>query len=181
MLVKLVGVFVASFCLIELAGANDPVEEKAVQVFISAECKSLFYGPDFVYTDANGKAIKEEKRAKPDYVPWDSTRAKPMSYADARTSIVFYVESDGRHLAAIGPDGKLLWVRNPFEDRHFCPYRTARPVIGRMEAADSARHTSAIKYWGGDVSHAIIFLQFDSSQFGVVDEVTGDFYPEGQN
>jgi hypothetical protein len=181
MVIKLVAVFVAYVCLIQLVEAAAPVEEKAIQVFISPECKNMFYGPDFVDVDANGRVIKTEKKPKPDYVPWDSARAKPRSYKDPRTTIIFYVESDGRHLAAIGPDGTLLWIRNPFKDRHGCPYRTPRPVITLMEATDSAQHTSAIEYWHGDKNHHFIFIQFDSSQFGVIDQVTGDFYPEGQN
>src|SRR5271170_836020 len=53
----------------------------------------------------------------------------PSTYRDPDSGIAFYVESDGRHLAAIDANGKLLWVRNPFLDRNLCPYRSAHPYI----------------------------------------------------
>src|SRR6185437_8879935 len=54
---------------------------------------------------------------------------KPLAYRDKQTGVLLYVESDGRHLAAISPQGELLWVRDPFVDKNLCPYRTARPTI----------------------------------------------------
>ncbi|SRR5258708_788715 len=74
---------------------------------------------------------------------------------DPGTSITFYVESDGRHLAAMDSQGKLLWVRNPWEDaRAFCPYRTPKPVV------------ASLKSIGGNPEHSFIAIKFDSSQFG---------------
>jgi hypothetical protein len=123
----------------------------------------------------------QKKRPKPDYVEWDPTLAKPLSFKDPTTSNFFYVESDGRHLAAISSDGKLLWVRNPFEDRHLCPYRTPWPTIIGIEAAVSVNHAAAIRNWGGDISHDLLFVQLSGSLFGVIDRITGDYFPEGQN
>ena len=106
-----------------------------------------------------------------------------MVYKDPRTSITMYVESDGRHIAATDEQGKLLWVRNPWEEAHsFCPYRTPRPVVASlkiMELSDSGR--SYLKSRGANLEHTFIALSFDSSQFGELDEITGDFFPEGQN
>jgi hypothetical protein len=111
---------------------------------------------------------------------------KPLTYRDPETKVLFYVESDGRHLAAIGPDGKLLWVRNPFEDKGLCPYRSARPVIRSIEPydipADNAKRIAEdMKRRGADPSHRFIWIEFDSSQFGEVDQTTGDFLYEGRN
>lgn len=47
----------------------------------------------------------------------------PFAYFDPNSGITFYVESDGRHLAAIDKNGKVLWVRNPFVDNNLCSYR----------------------------------------------------------
>jgi hypothetical protein len=166
---------IESIVIVLLIGAMQPihaalpVQPKTVQVLIPPECKAMFYGPDWVDVDASGTVTKTEKREKPDYLPWDPARAKSHSYKDSGTSITFYVESDGRHLAAIDSAGKLLWVRNPFEDRHMCPYRTPRPVIVHIEAANPAAQKNGLK------------VEFDSSQFGVVDEATGDFVFAGQN
>jgi len=57
-----------------------------------------------------------------------------LSYRDVDSGTTFYVESDGRHIAAIDKDGKLLWVRNPFVDSNLCPYRSAHPYIGWIGA-----------------------------------------------
>jgi hypothetical protein len=105
-----------------------------------------------------------------------------MSYRDPRTGVSFYVESDGRHLAAIGPDGKLLWVRNPFEGAKMCPYRSPRPVIYSIKAVNiSPAYAKGLKRRGANPSHRFLSIEFDSSQFGDMDETTGDFLPEGQN
>lgn len=111
---------------------------------------------------------------------------KPITYRDPETSVLFYVESDGRHLAAINPDGKLLWVRSPFEDKGLCPYRTARPVIRsigpyNIPAGYAENIAEDMKRRGANPSHRFIWIEFDSTQFGEVDQTTGDFLYEGQN
>jgi hypothetical protein len=47
-----------------------------------------------------------------------STFGAPQAliYKDAETNVMIYVESDARHVAAINPDGKVLWNRDPFAD-----------------------------------------------------------------
>jgi hypothetical protein len=39
----------------------------------------------------------------------DSAWSKPIVLQDPVTKVVFYLESDRRHVAAISPEGKLLW------------------------------------------------------------------------
>src|SRR5882757_8073057 len=34
--------------------ADNPAKQQAIQVFISPECKWMFYGPDFIDLDSNG-------------------------------------------------------------------------------------------------------------------------------
>jgi hypothetical protein len=159
----------------------------AVQIPIKPICKDMFYGPDFVNADRT-----VQKTPRPDYVPWDPSRAKPLTFADPRTQTTFYVESDGRHLAAIHADGTLLWVRNPFEDHPanalkgvlgLCPYRTPRPVIARIEATEITTDTLTriLQSAGMNPTNKFITVTFDSSQFGLVDETTGDFFFLGQN
>lgn len=163
--------------------ADEPARQPPIQVLISPECKDMFYGPDFVDVDATGKVVKAEKKPRPDYAPWDPARAIPMSYKDPRTSIAIYVESDGRHLAAMDVHGKLLWVRNPWEEaRAFCPYRTPRPVVASLKLMELTEvGWSNLKARGADLQHRFLMLAFDSSQYGMLDETTGEFFPEGQN
>jgi hypothetical protein len=33
----------------------------------------------------------------------------PQAIQDARTKVIYYLESDHRHVAAVDPEGKLLW------------------------------------------------------------------------
>jgi hypothetical protein len=84
----------------------------------------------------NPDRTTEKEEPYPKYLWWNPARAKPIAYKDSRTVISFYVESDGRHVAAIDPDGNLLWVRNPFEDQKLCPYRNARPVISSLATTE---------------------------------------------
>jgi hypothetical protein len=180
-----VGIVTATiFCFVSSTNAAPTDEKKIVQVLISPSCKDMFYGPDFIDLDTNGNPKKDqEKRLKPDYVPWDPARAKPMAYRDPRTSITFYVESDGRHLAAISEAGELIWLRNPWEDKPaFCPYRTPRPIISHIESIEfNEVYANNLKSRGVNLSHTFLSIQFDSSQYGVIDESSGDFIPEGQN
>jgi hypothetical protein len=107
---------------------------------------------------------------------------KPLAYRDKQTNILLYVESDGRHLAAVSSEGALLWVRDPFAERNLCPYRSARPIVvyvGPTRAGWSGDEASFAKQLKLDTH--LIEIQFDSSQFGVVDIKNGDFYFGGQN
>jgi hypothetical protein len=116
-------------------------------------------------------------------VPRAVSAPSPRTYKDVRTDILFYVESDGQHLAALGADGKVLWVRNPFVNRDMCPYRVLNPHIVFLKAADprEADSLSKIPQMHIDRRDKFLSIGFDSSQFGIVDEKTGDFFPEGQN
>lgn len=164
-------------CLVATAAAADPVQVQLVRVLITPRCKPMFFGPTFAEMDGSG--VKEPR---PDYVLWDPAMAKPMVFKDSRTSIAFYVESDGRHVAAIDKEGNLLWVRNPFEDANLCPYRNARPSISSMaEIEITAGMVDSLKSRRANPNHQFLEVKFDSSQFGVLDEDTGDFIPWGQN
>jgi hypothetical protein len=139
-------VILASWCLMQSVHAADGNKPQPIKVIIRPECKAMFYGPTFIDLDVHGKPIPSKKIPRPNYVEWDASLARPLSFKDRSTSTVFYVESDGRHLAAIGSDGKLLWVRNPFEDGTFAPIapRGLRLFILRRQSRTSIRLQSAI-------------------------------------
>jgi hypothetical protein len=132
----------------------------------------------------------------------------PFAYRDPGTGIIIYVESDGRHLAALDPRGQPLWVRNPFVDARMCPYRSSHPYIywiGPPEADSEGQHGGTfgpaddakmnawlvkelrnemayrphLKRPGDDAR--FVGLSFNSSQFGYVNIANGDFYEIGQN
>jgi hypothetical protein len=39
----------------------------------------------------------------------------------------------------------------------------------------------SLKSSGENLNHSFIAVTFDSGQFGLLDESTGDFFPKGQN
>lgn len=166
------------FCTSGRQGYSEGPSEQSVQIAIPPECKSMLYGPDFL--------AGARDRPRPDSVPWDPARAKAFVYKDQRSTISLYVESDGRHLVAKDSDGRLLWIRTPFEDAGLCPYRTPHPIIYEIDTVDflpdfGERAAPSLKKLGMLSTHKYVQIHFDSSQFGLVDETSGNFFFEGQN
>jgi hypothetical protein len=113
---------------------------------------------------------------------WEHRPAQPMTYKDPQTSITLYVESDGRHVAAINADGTLLWVRDPFRGSRACPAEKAIPVIVRLKPQPST--TSLAEYlqrFGFEARDQLVEVMFASNYFGYLDERTGDFVCIGIN
>lgn len=116
---------------------------------------------------------------------------KPMSYKDSLTGTIFYVESDGRHLAAIDPNGKLLWVEDPFADLNLCSYRNLRPTIvyvgpphgGMLDREDDQAATKADAALSKLLKRQAHYIEikFDSSQFIYVDVENGVSFFGGNN
>ena len=111
----------------------------------------------------------------------DCTRHHHPHYRDPRNGVLFAVESDGRHLGAVNPNGEILWRRNPH--RGIMPYRVAPACVaalepwtfrGRLTFANGAFYTQ------GKTGH-YIELKFDNSQVGLIDTATGNFIFLGQN
>jgi hypothetical protein len=97
----------------------------------------------------------------------------PVAYADKKLKIVFYAESDGRHLSAIDFDGRVLWTRIPFVDAHLKPYRVAAPRIIDIYPP--------LPWMVAGQKRSFIAIQFESTQAGIVDVKSGDFVPMGQD
>ena len=86
-------------------------------------------------------------------------------------SVIIYVETDGRHVVAISPDGAMLWRTDPFVDSGLRPYREARPII--VAAGPCAVNVK-------DMERKFC-IRYSSSQRGTVDIATGAFTFGGQN
>lgn len=91
----------------------------------------------------------------------------------AAANVIIYVETDGRHIAAISPDGKLLWRKDPFVDAKMQPYRLARPSIIAIGPGFTVP--------GVGTSDELFSVSFNSSQSGVMNIATGKFTFMGQN
>jgi|ERR1035441_7896693 hypothetical protein len=87
----------------------------------------------------------------------------PHTYKDTESGIIFLVEADGRHITAISPDGRILWRKDPHANLE--NYRTDNPSIVKIG-------------WHGDKWP--LFIVFNSSQAGWIDEKTGDFHETGR-
>lgn len=98
---------------------------------------------------------------------------KPLAFRPPGSHVIFYVETDGRHVTALDSDGKILWCRNPFVEARLKPYRTPRPVIRLI--GQSTKGTT------DQMEEKFISVAFDSSQFGFMDIKTGDFTFSGQD
>jgi hypothetical protein len=112
-------------------------------------------------------------------MPKGPLRYSPLAYRDPATSMLFYLESDGQHLSAIDHDGRLLWTKA----WNMCPYRMAFPhIVSIKHARSSAGYLAATeKKWAWLGKVPVIRIYFDSSQFGLVNQRTGEFFFEGQN
>jgi hypothetical protein len=102
----------------------------------------------------------------------------PLVYKSAKSGVLFYVESDGRHVSAIDPGGKILWCRNPFADAGLKPYRVAKPLIVEI---GSPLDWMVKDMASGGKKGELILINFNSSQFGVLDAGSGDFTFLGQD
>jgi len=98
----------------------------------------------------------------------------PQVYKDSKTGTLLYVETDGRHAAAISPGGKLLWNRDPFRDASLPLYRTKKPQIIYLDPDSDAKQNGAVP---GD----FVAIAFNNSQFGRLRIGDGEFVFGGQD
>ena len=99
----------------------------------------------------------------------------PQVYKDPGSGTLLYVETDGRHVAAISGDGKLLWNRDPFKEAHLPFYRTEKPQIVYIGAASKSHHPAAEK------SEKFVVISYNNSQFGLMRISNGEFLFSGQD
>jgi hypothetical protein len=97
----------------------------------------------------------------------------PQVYKDLRGGTTLYVETDGRHVAAISSSGKLLWVKDPFKDGHLSFYRTKKPQIVYIGPVSKSAQT--------EDSDKFAAITFNNSQFGLLRISDGDFWGQGQD
>jgi hypothetical protein len=98
----------------------------------------------------------------------------PQAYKDPDSGTLRYVETDGRHVAAISGDGKLLWNRDPFKDARLQFYRTDKPQIVYIGPVSQSDHSVG-------EPDKFVAIVFNSSQFGVLRISDGEFRFHGQD
>jgi hypothetical protein len=108
----------------------------------------------------------------------DENHVVPKALVDPVSKITFYLESDGRHISAIAPDGKVLWTHDPFVDSKLTPYRLPRPLISFFDFVDPEWWKIHDRLGKSD---EFIGINYNSSQFGMIKKTTGDFSWFGQD
>jgi hypothetical protein len=99
----------------------------------------------------------------------------PQVYKDLHSGTTLYVETDGRHVAAISGDGKLLWNRDPFKEAHLDYYRTKKPQVVYIGPVSKSN-----AYARGE-SDKFAAITFNNSQFGLLRISNGEFRYLGQD
>jgi len=96
-----------------------------------------------------------------------------QAFQDKESGLLFYVESDGRHVAAIDRDGKILWHRDPFVEAKLEAYRVEHPVIVEIGAP--------IGWMIEGRKGKFVRVNFNSSQCLILDIKSGDAISMGQD
>lgn len=99
----------------------------------------------------------------------------PQVYKDPTSGTLLYIETDGRHVAAISVQGKLLWNKDPFKDAHLPFYRTEKPQIVYIGPPSKSHHPR------GEKSESFVAISFNNSQFGLMRISNGEFLFSGQD
>lgn len=97
----------------------------------------------------------------------------PQVYKDPHTTTTLYVETDGRHVAAISGDGQLLWNKDPFKDGHLPFYRTKNPRIIFIGPVSKSRPPAGP--WAGKEPDEFVAVTFNNSEFGLLRISNGEF------
>ena len=112
----------------------------------------------------------------------------PVAYADKSLQTVFYAESDGHHVSAIGFDGKVLWTRDLYEEtekvvkamskgnpageseveRLFREQRSHRKIVSLNRGTAPNSMTKST-----DGNKPYLSVAFSSADFCVIDATTG--------
>lgn len=103
------------------------------------------------------------------------------SYRDADAAIIYYVESDGHHIAALDKAGKVLWCRQPALEGDLPPYSATEPRLNPVIVWIGALRESEKERMKNTGSGQFIGIAFSSRQAGMVDIENGNFTFQGQD
>ena len=106
-----------------------------------------------------------------------NTKWVPQVLLDPTTKVVFYLESDRRHVAAISPDGKILWCSEIVSARGNKKRDDPGPLgIGTFRFDDPNDNVDGPKTGGGYLRVGIFGIGFGGLT-GYIDKKTGKFHP----
>jgi hypothetical protein len=98
-------------------------------------------------------------------------RVQNRKITDTSSGITFVLDSVQIYIEAKDKSGKLLWRSDPWKDNNLSKYRTSRPIIINFTMAKNKK------------SHykSAIFISYDNTQFGWLEEESGKFTYLGQD
>ncbi|HEY1381358.1 MAG TPA: hypothetical protein VGF55_31445 [Gemmataceae bacterium] len=106
----------------------------------------------------------------------------PISYKDAESGIIVYVETDRRHVAAIDPAGRVLWQRDLIVDGPvtFGPHAPSgkKPSVISLRKP-TERDVTSMKRSGK--SGDCVGVSFNNREWGLIDIRSGDYQSLGRD
>ena len=109
-------------------------------------------------------------------------KVKPMTVKDPATGLTFYFEKDGQTIAAIKPDGSILWHRNPIAERGVKGWtKDGRVLWPTIYFAAVASERSKKKMTDRSKPGDYLDIGFTTKEFGVLNEKTGEFTSFGSD
>jgi hypothetical protein len=103
----------------------------------------------------------------------------PKILVDPQTKVIFYLESDGRHISAISPKGKLLWLVDPFADAKLYSYgANFRPLILYFGFAAKPPNNVGKAPW---LASDYLEIAYNTSAFGKLIKSDGVFFFGGED
>jgi hypothetical protein len=103
-----------------------------------------------------------------------------LAYEDPQTHVLLYVETDRRHVTAFDASGRILWAADPFADAKLEPYRTENPQIFKIGPPGEWNDEYPLGPYMRP-GRRYVGIEYNSTQFGLVDEADGKFQFLGQN
>ena len=121
------------------------------------------------YTLTSGEVHEQSRpQANPEKA---SGKKLPLTYWAAKSGVVFYVESDHQHVAAIDNKGKVLWHKNVVDQLPFKELSRPVHVVCIGKAQDWMLQVQ--KEWGK--SGEYVGIDFSTRDFGILDQSSGVF------
>jgi len=100
----------------------------------------------------------------------EPSHIKKDTLTDSKGGEKFIIDKNRIYITAVDKTGKQLWKTDPVGDNKIEEYRVKRPVIVYFALGTK-----------GSGNDEVIYISYNNSQFGYLDEKSGTFHFEGQD
>ena len=98
-----------------------------------------------------------------------SSNIKSRILIDSSTHTRYILDTSNIYITANNASGKQLWRTDPWKDNHLDPYRVKRPKIVLFEIGKYSNNRK------------MIFISYNNTQSGYLEEESGKFIFRGQD